>query len=143
MTTSVLSSRASALDDASLARRHLQGDPQAFGALVDRYQACLSTFVDRTTGDGERAEDLVQEIFIRVFRHLRRFDQTKKFSTWLYAIALHVATGELRKRNLKPPVRQRAFEENGSSRLTGSSAARSEADCVRLEAASPGSSSRW
>src|SRR2546422_6705948 len=44
-------------------------------------------FRSRTIGDRERAEDLVQEVFIRVFRHLHRFDQTKKFSTWIYTIA--------------------------------------------------------
>ena len=119
MTTTVRWSRTTTLDDAGLAGRHLEGDPQAFGALVDRYQARLSTFVTRATGDRERAEDLVQEIFIRVFRHLHRFDRTRKFSAWVYAIALNVTNSELRRRHL------------------------TAADCVRLEAASPGSSSRW
>lgn len=83
------------LDDDDLAQRHLAGDPQAFGALVDRYQTRLLNFIDRTIGNRERAEDLVQEVFIRVFRHLRGFDQTKRFSTWIYAIASNVAESEL------------------------------------------------
>src|SRR5437764_14516812 len=67
-------------DDGRLVLEHLSGDPQAFGTLVDRYQTRLLNFINRTIGDRERAEDLVQEVFIRVFRHLHRFDQTKKRS---------------------------------------------------------------
>src|SRR5438034_4210896 len=68
------------LDDGRLVLEHLSGDHQAFGTLVDRYQTRLLNFINRTIGDRERAEDLVQEVFIRVFRHLHRFDQTKKRS---------------------------------------------------------------
>src|SRR5213596_2930913 len=57
------------LDDGRLVLEHLSGDPQAFGTLVDRYQTRLLNFINRTIGDRERAEDLVQEVFIRVFRH--------------------------------------------------------------------------
>jgi RNA polymerase sigma-70 factor (ECF subfamily) len=92
------------LDDAHIAQRHLAGDAQAFGALVDRYQGRLLNFVNRTIGDRERAEDLVQEVFIRVFRHLHRFDQTKKFSTWIYTIASNLAKNELRNRSRNPLV---------------------------------------
>src|SRR5207249_1131411 len=79
------------LDDGQVVLEHLAGDHQAFGALVDRYQTRLLNFINRTIGDRERAEDLVQEVFIRVFRHLHRFDQTKKFSTWIYTIASNLA----------------------------------------------------
>jgi len=92
------------LTDGQLVLRHLGGDPQAFGALVDRYQTRLLNFVNRTIGDRERAEDLVQEVFIRVFRHLHRFDQTKKFSTWIYTIASNLAKNELRNRSRNPLI---------------------------------------
>ena len=59
-----------------------------------RYQRRLLNFVYRTIGDRERGEDLVQEVFIRVHRHLHRFDQTKKFSTWIYTIASNLAKNE-------------------------------------------------
>ena len=84
------------LDDGHVVMRHLAGEPQAFGTLVDRYQTRLLNFVNRTIGDRERAEDLVQEVFIRVFRHLHRFDRTKKFSTWIYTIGSNLARNELR-----------------------------------------------
>ena len=86
------------LDDDDLAQRHLAGDPQAFGALVDRYQTRLLDFIDRTIENRERAEDLVQEVFIRVFRRLRRFDRTQRFSSWIHTIASTLAKNELRAR---------------------------------------------
>ena len=92
------------LDDGQLVLRHLAGDAQAFGAVVDRYQTRLLNFINRTIGDRERAEDLVQEVFIRVFRHLHRFDQTKKFSTWIYTIASNLGKNELRNRSRNPLV---------------------------------------
>ena len=92
------------IDDAQLVRQHLAGDEQAFGVLVDRYQGRLLNFVHRTIGDRERSEDLVQEAFIRVYRHLHRFDQTKKFSTWIYTIASNLAKNELRNRSRNPLV---------------------------------------
>lgn len=92
------------LSDGQVVLRHLAGDPQAFGTLVDRYQTRLLNFINRSIGDRERAEDLVQEVFIRVFRHLHRFDQTKKFSTWIYTIASNLAKNELRNRSRNPLV---------------------------------------
>jgi len=55
-------------------------------------------------GDRERAEDLVQEVFVRVYRHLARFDRSKKFSTWIYTIASNLAKNELRNRARNPLV---------------------------------------
>ena len=100
------------LDDGQVVMQHLAGDPQAFGALVDRYQTRLLNFVNRTIGDRERAEDLVQEVFIRVFRHLHRFDQTKKFSTWIYTIASNLAKNELRNRHRNPLVLFQTIKKN-------------------------------
>jgi RNA polymerase sigma-70 factor (ECF subfamily) len=92
------------LDDASLVAEYLAGQPRAFDALVDRYQTRLLNFIYRTVGDRERAEDLVQEAFIRVHRHMARFDGAKKFSTWIYTIAGNLAKNELRNRSRNPLV---------------------------------------
>lgn len=92
------------LDDSGVVAAHLAGDRLAFGELVERYQNRLLNFIYRTTGDRERAEDLVQETFIRVYRHLHRFDQTKKFSTWIYTISSNLAKNELRNRSRNPLV---------------------------------------
>ncbi|HEY0019725.1 MAG TPA: sigma-70 family RNA polymerase sigma factor [Longimicrobium sp.] len=92
------------LDDSGVVAAHLAGNRLAFGELVERYQNRLLNFIYRTTGDRERAEDLVQETFIRVYRHLHRFDQTKKFSTWIYTISSNLAKNELRNRSRNPLV---------------------------------------
>lgn len=92
------------LDDAGVVAAYLAGRPEAFQELVERYQKRLLNFVYRTIGDRERAEDLVQEVFIRVHRHLHRFDPTKKFSTWIYTIASNLAKNELRNRSRNPLV---------------------------------------
>lgn len=92
------------LEDAALVRRYLAGTERAFAVLVMRYQSRLLNFIARTIGDRDRAEDLVQEAFIRVARHLHRFDDTKKFSTWIYTIASNLAKNELRNRARSPLV---------------------------------------
>ncbi len=92
------------LGDSEVVQAFLDGDQRAFGELVRRYDNRLLNFVYRTVGDRERAEDLVQETFIRVYRHLHRFDQSKKFSTWIYTISSNLAKNELRNRSRNPLV---------------------------------------
>ncbi len=100
------------LDDSGVVAAFLAGEKRAFGELVERYQTRLLNFVYRTTGDRERAEDLVQETFIRVYRHLHRFDQSKKFSTWVYTIASNLAKNELRNRSRNPLVLFQTIKKN-------------------------------
>ena len=100
------------LDDAHVVQAFLDGQTRAFDELVTRYQARLLNFIYRTIGDRERAEDLVQEVFIRIYRHLHRFDQTKKFSTWAYTIASNLAKNELRNRSRNPLVLFQAIKKH-------------------------------
>jgi RNA polymerase sigma-70 factor (ECF subfamily) len=100
------------LDDSAVVAAFLDGEKRAFGELVERYQGRLINFVYRSTGDRERAEDLVQETFIRVYRHLHRFDQSKKFSTWVYTIASNLAKNELRNRSRNPLVHFQTIKRN-------------------------------
>jgi RNA polymerase sigma-70 factor (ECF subfamily) len=103
------------LDDSGLVAAFLAGEKRAFDELVERYQTRLVNFVYRTTGDRERAEDLVQETFIRVYRHLHRFDQSRKFSTWIYTIASNLAKNELRNRSRNPLVLFQAIKKNADA----------------------------
>ena len=91
-------------DTNDLIAAHLAGDERAFTRLVTRYQPRLVNFVTRMIQDRERAEDLVQEAFLRVYRHLNRFDPSRKFSTWVYTIASNLARNELRNRKRSPLV---------------------------------------
>ena len=92
------------LSDEGLVTSHLDGRPGAFQELYDRYRDRLIHFITRKTGDPDRAQDLVQEAFIRVTRHLHRFDTTKKFSTWVYTIASNLSKNELRNRSRSPLI---------------------------------------
>ena len=98
--------------DSQVVRDFLDGNARAFGELVGRYDKRLLNFVYRTVGDRERAQDLVQETFVRVYRHLHRFDQTKKFSTWIYTIAGNLAKNELRNRSRNPLVLFQTIKKN-------------------------------
>ncbi|MDT8368245.1 MAG: sigma-70 family RNA polymerase sigma factor [Longimicrobiales bacterium] len=100
------------MKDAQLVQSFIDGDERAFGELVSRYDKRLIHFVYRTVGDRERAEDLVQETFVRVYRHAKRFDQTKKFSTWIYTIASNLAKNELRNRSRNPLVLFQTLKSN-------------------------------
>jgi RNA polymerase sigma-70 factor (ECF subfamily) len=92
------------VSDSELVALHIAGDERAFPELYDRYSQRLCDFIYRIIGDRARAEDLVQEALIRVARHARRFDQSKKFSTWVYTIAGNLAKNELRNRSRNPIV---------------------------------------
>ena len=100
------------LNDSGVVQAFLDGEQRAFGELVKRYDSRLLNFVYRTVGDRERAQDLVQETFVRVYRHLHRFDQSKKFSTWIYTIASNLAKNELRNRSRNPLVLFQTIKRN-------------------------------
>ncbi len=100
------------LDDSDVVAAFLGGEERAFQELVQRYQTRLLNFIYRTIGDRERAEDLVQEVYIRVYRHLHRFDRSKKFSTWIYTIASNLAKNELRNRSRNPLVLFQTIKKN-------------------------------
>jgi len=100
------------LEDAALVESYLEGSQRAFQVLADRYHDRLLNFIYRTVGDRDRSEDLVQETFVRVYRHLHRFDPSKKFSTWIYTIASNLAKNELRNRSRNPMVLFQAIKKN-------------------------------
>lgn len=102
----------SEVSDEELVTRHLEGDPHAFQVLMDRYRGRLIRFINRTVGDRDRSEDLVQETFLRVYRHLHRFDTTRKFSTWIYTIAGNLAKNELRNRSRNPLILFQTITKN-------------------------------
>jgi RNA polymerase sigma-70 factor (ECF subfamily) len=97
-------SESKVLGDSELVALYLAGDTRRFRELVERYQDRMVNFIQRSIGDRDRAQDLAQEVFIRVYRHIRRFDQEKKFSTWIYTIASNLAKNELRNRARNPIV---------------------------------------
>jgi len=85
-------------DDAELVRRILAGEGEHFEALVARYQTRLFRFIARFTNDPEDARDVTQEVFLKVYGALDRFDPRFRFSTWLFRVAGNAAIDHLRRR---------------------------------------------
>ena len=88
----------SGLADEELVGRVLSGREDLFEVLVRRYQSRIVAHVARMVGSREDALDLSQEIFLKVFGALDRFNPSYKFSTWLFRIAGNAAIDHLRKR---------------------------------------------
>ena len=86
------------LEDVEIVRRVLAGEEDLFEVLVRRYQARVVSHVTRMVGNRDDALDLSQEIFLKVFQALDRFNPAYKFSTWLFRIAGNAAIDHLRKR---------------------------------------------
>ena len=87
--------------DEALVAAVLSGDDDLFGLLVRRYQTRVHAHVARMIGHREDALDLTQEIFLKVYQALSRFNPEYKFSTWLFRIAGNAAIDHLRKKRPK------------------------------------------
>jgi RNA polymerase sigma-70 factor (ECF subfamily) len=85
--------------DPDVLRRARRGDERAFALIVRQYQTPLFNYVVRVLcGDRAFAEDLCQEIFLRVYQALPAFDSRCQFTTWLFQVAKHRVVDELRAR---------------------------------------------
>jgi RNA polymerase sigma-70 factor (ECF subfamily) len=83
----------------------VRGDePGAFEELVETYQQRLVAVMHHLVGNADEAEDLAQEVFLRVYRARRRYRPRSKFSTWFFTIANNLALNHLRSRKRKPVV---------------------------------------
>lgn len=72
------------------------GDEQALAALLARYERPLASFISRQTG-GIDVDDVYQETWMRVVRHCDRFDPERRFSTWLFQIAVNLCRDQARR----------------------------------------------
>ena len=88
---------AAALDfDAELMLRVKDGDGASFGVLLDKHRSSVVHFLFRMIQNHAVAEELAQEVFLRVYRSRATYQPTAKFSTWLFRIATHLALNALR-----------------------------------------------
>lgn len=88
-------------DDRTLITQFLRGDQRAFDRLVLRHQEKVRQFMYRATGDVDDADDLAQEVFIKVYHHLHRFRGGSEFSTWLYRVAANVLNSHFRRKRVR------------------------------------------
>lgn len=84
--------------DVVLMLRVRGGDAMAFEMLINRYQAAIQRLMMGWVGDTSLAEDLAQEVFLRVYRARQTYEPTAKFRTWVYRIANNVANNAVRDR---------------------------------------------
>jgi len=87
----------SGLPDEQLLARFNGGDPTAFEVLLQRYRRPLYNFILRSVRERDRAEDLLQDVFVRVLQRSAEFKGEAKFSTWLYTIARNLCIDTSRK----------------------------------------------
>ena len=102
------------LDDRALVARILGGDRDRFTELVKRYERRIVNYVYRITHRYEEAHDLAQEIFVKVFMALDRYDPKYQFSTWLFRIAQNSAIDAIRKKSIQEVPFARPADEESS-----------------------------
>jgi RNA polymerase sigma-70 factor, ECF subfamily len=90
--------------DEGLMRQVALGKPEALNALLRRYASPLLTFLQRTVGHRQRAEDLFQEVFLAVWAWRRRYSYPRPFRPWLFGIALNKCRADLRRRTYTPTL---------------------------------------
>jgi len=95
------------LTDEQLMASIAGGDSVAFNEIFDRYYRQMYNFINKQVSDRESVEDLIQEVFLRVFKSAKNFDPEKKFSSWIYKIALNEV-----KRHWKRTASRQAYSLN-------------------------------
>jgi RNA polymerase sigma-70 factor, ECF subfamily len=101
--------------DDGVLRKAQKGDDRAFAIIVRSYQTPVYNYVLRMVGDRSLAEDLTQEVFLRVYQGLPRFSSRSKFTTWLFQVTKNRVLDELRATERRPRTvvdvdDERAFE---------------------------------
>lgn len=125
--------------DGQLISNYLKGDEQSLEFLIKRYLKRIYNFVYHYVGNAQETEDITQDVFVKMWKNLKKFDQKQKFSTWLYAVARNTSIDFLRK---KKSVPFSDFEdENGNNfllnRLTGRNAFAEDELVYAMEKLSP------
>lgn len=88
--------------DFGVLRKAQRGDERAFSLIVRAYEVPIFNYVLRLVGDRALAEDLTQEVFIRVFQGLPKFSLRSKFTTWLFQVTKNRVLDELRASERRP-----------------------------------------
>jgi RNA polymerase sigma-70 factor (ECF subfamily) len=101
--------------DEELVAAVLDGNRDRFGDLVDRYQGRLVNYLFRLLRNVDDAHDLAQEVLVKVYQVLDRYDPQFKFSTWLFRVAQNAAIDQIRRRRLKL-VSLRQDDDDGDGR---------------------------
>jgi len=91
-----------ASEDNKLIQQYLKGDGKALDILIAKYLKLIYGFVYKNVGNTAEAEDITQEVFIKVWKNIRKFDQKKSFKPWIFQIAKNTSIDFLRKKKTIP-----------------------------------------
>jgi RNA polymerase sigma-70 factor, ECF subfamily len=116
--TPVQAQSAAAIDERQIVRRAQKGDKAAFELLVERHQHRVFAVARGIVKRQEDAEDVAQQVFVKAYFSLKRFDQRAAFSTWLYKITVNECWDLLRKRKARPLVYESDFNDEQSSQFS-------------------------
>ena len=98
-------------DDRELVRRAQQGDAEAFELLVKKHQGRVFAVAGGILRNREDVEDIAQQVFVKAYFSLKKFDQRAAFSTWLYKITVNECWDLLRKKKVRPLVYESELSE--------------------------------
>jgi RNA polymerase sigma-70 factor, ECF subfamily len=101
-------------DDFALMERIAVGDHGAFRRLVERHQNAVIGTVAKMLGNASEAEDISQQVFLRIWRHAKRYRPDAKFTTYLFTITRNLVFNESRRRSRKREVSSDEHEENSN-----------------------------
>jgi len=90
------------LTDKNLIQRYLKGDSASLDLLIEKYFKMVYAFVYKNVGSEPDAEDITQEVFVKVWKNIKKFDQNKDFKPWVFQIAKNTSIDFLRKRKTIP-----------------------------------------
>lgn len=88
--------------DEQLVTDYLAGDEESLEILIKSYLRPICNFIYRYINNGQEAEDITQEVFVKVWRNLKKFDQSKSFKTWIFSIAKNTSIDWLKKKKTIP-----------------------------------------
>ncbi len=101
------------MSDGELISAILKGEQDKYGELVGRYQGRLVNYLFRLLRNSEEAHDLAQEVFLKVYQALDRYNPRYKFSTWLFRVARNAAIDTIRKRRVQFVSMERRRDDDG------------------------------
>jgi len=90
------------VNDEQLIVEYLVGNEKSLEILIKRYLKPIYSFAYRYVGNSQDAEDITQEVFVKIWRNLEKFDQQKSFKTWIFSIAKNTSIDCLRKKRAIP-----------------------------------------
>jgi RNA polymerase sigma-70 factor (ECF subfamily) len=106
-------------DDRELVHRAQRDDKSAFEELVKRHQSRVFAVAGGILRNREDVEDIAQQVFLKAYFSLKRFDQRAAFSTWLYKITVNECWDLLRKKKVRPLVFEAEFSEEQARQYDG------------------------